>query len=643
MEQAPETYRAPVHFSVLGSLHVENGNGRVEIPGVKERTLLAHLIARVGQMVPAADLVDSLWGEAPPRTASKALQTYVLRLRNVLEPDRGGLPRLLVTDGPGYRLEIDEHAVDARRFETLLGLAHRSLAEGQHEGAEDLLGQALALWRGPAYAGFEAAAFAQAEAQRLEELRLTAMEDRWTAQLDVGRAGAVVSDVERFVREHPLRERAWGLLILGLYRGGRQGEALKAYDRVRSVLVDELDVDPGPELRTLQRRVLAQDPGWTRPVGRRCRPVCVTPTTPILGRERRARHAACCVAPGPARRRRDRGGERALRCRRDEAGGGSWPERSRGTVPRSSCLLCRMRSPAPPDGKRPRLVVADHVPVPHGGPGCLVVALGPLTANMPETAELIDLGPLDDASVSRITEQYLGAADPGALSAGPGRVRGLAGPGPRGGGGAGAPHRDAAGERGVAHRAAVQRRPGAGPGRPDRRRPEVRRDLAAPAYGPDRRVPVEGARELRHRRRGVVRGARAARGRAGRPAGRPPSGRGGGRLGQRQVVGDPGGAAGGAGRRRAARLEHLAPDRDAARSPPDAELARQALGTRQVEIGDLLAHMVRDSAAVDDARVVVVVDQLEEVWTAWDDEAERAAFLDVLADLAADPGSGSRR
>ena len=233
------TYSAKVEFAVLGPLEVSSSGVPVEIPGAKERALLAHLVASCGRMVPATDLMRTLWGEDPPRSATKSLQTFVLRLRNVLEPQRGTAPRVLVTSGPGYRLDVDPMAVDAERFVRLAQLGRESLAQDRPDTAVPTLEDALRLWRGPAYAGFQDTPFGGAESRRLDELRLGATEDLWAAELDRDRAVAAIPEIERLLGAHPLRERLWQLLVLSLYRDGQQGAALQAFERARAVLADE--------------------------------------------------------------------------------------------------------------------------------------------------------------------------------------------------------------------------------------------------------------------------------------------------------------------------------------------------------------------------------------------------------------------
>ena len=247
-------YRSRVDFAVLGPLRVEGPNGPLEVRGNKERTLLAVLVANRGRTVPTASLVEALWEQAPPPSAQKSLQTFVLRVRKAL------VPGVLVTDGGGYRLAVPAAAVDAERFAELAAAGRVALEAGRYREAASRLSAGLALWRGPAYADFGFTAFGQAQARRLEEMRLTAVEDLWAAELALGGSNTVVPEVERLVQEHPYRERLWALLVRALYRQGRQGDALGAFDRARRILADELGVEPGRELRELQAQVLAHDP-----------------------------------------------------------------------------------------------------------------------------------------------------------------------------------------------------------------------------------------------------------------------------------------------------------------------------------------------------------------------------------------------
>lgn len=229
-----------VRLRVLGPLEVEGPNGVVRLGGPKERCVLAALAVSVGEVVGEAALVDALWGDSPPRTAGKTLQNYVLRLRRALR----GCPDIrIVTRPPGYLLEAPTDAAEAADL----------LARDRHDDA-------LALWRGAAYAEFADRPFARAEAARLDELRERAQEDRVAALLDRGGHREAVGVCERLVALQPLRERRWELLMTALYRDGRQGEALTAAHRLRARLTDELGIDPGPGVRALEQAILRQEP-----------------------------------------------------------------------------------------------------------------------------------------------------------------------------------------------------------------------------------------------------------------------------------------------------------------------------------------------------------------------------------------------
>ncbi|MEV0378665.1 BTAD domain-containing putative transcriptional regulator [Nonomuraea sp. NPDC050643] len=238
-------------FHVLGPLAARLDGEPVALGRPRQRSVLGRLLAAGGQVVPVDRLIDDLYaGEAPPK-ALAAVQSYVSNLRRALEPGRS--PRaqagVLVTQPPGYALRLEAGAVDAWRFESVVGdpaAGHERLAE------------ALALWHGPAYQEFAGAHWADAEAGRLEELRLSAVERHAGAVIGLGRAAQAVPELERLAGEHPLREGAWALLARALYRCGRQGEALGALRRARAHLAAELGVDPGPELRRLEEDILAQ-------------------------------------------------------------------------------------------------------------------------------------------------------------------------------------------------------------------------------------------------------------------------------------------------------------------------------------------------------------------------------------------------
>lgn len=210
--------------------------------------MLALLVARAGQTVQVEQLTDGLWGDAPPRRARKTVQVYVANLRRALGP---GAP--LRSEPGGYRLAVGRDDVDALRFDDLLA---RARLRGDVAGYD----AALALWRGDPYADLPASDALAPEIVRLDEARAAAEEERAALVLDAGGAAGAIAELEALVRRRPLRERPWALLMRALYLAGRQADALAAYRRVRDRLVDELGVEPGPELAAMERRVLAQDP-----------------------------------------------------------------------------------------------------------------------------------------------------------------------------------------------------------------------------------------------------------------------------------------------------------------------------------------------------------------------------------------------
>ncbi len=239
-----------VEIRVLGPLEVEVAGQAVELSSKKQRSLLAVLGLRAGEVVSTDRLVEELWGETAPKAAVGSLQNLVSALRKVLGPD------LLVTRAPGYALEISPERIDVHRFERLADEARRS----RPESAAAKLREALGLWRGPALADLAYEPFAQNEIARLEELRLAAREDLFEAELELGRQAQLVAEIEALIAEHPLRERLRGLLMLALYRSGRQAEALEAYRQARETLVEQLGIDPSAELQRLEAAILRQEP-----------------------------------------------------------------------------------------------------------------------------------------------------------------------------------------------------------------------------------------------------------------------------------------------------------------------------------------------------------------------------------------------
>jgi DNA-binding SARP family transcriptional activator/RecA/RadA recombinase len=258
-----------VQFRLLGPLEAQDGERRVELGRPKQRVLLAVLLVHANHVVSLDRLIEELWGAGPPPQAAASLQTYVSNLRRTLEPDRPARApsRVLVSQPPGYRLVVGAGDLDAARFAALATEGHRLLQAQRPAAAARALREGLALWRGPALAEVADEGFAQAERNRLEELRVAALEDRLAADLDLGGHAAAVAELEELAGRYRFRERLAGLLMLALYRSGRQGEALQAFAAARRALADELGIDPGRWLRQLETGILRQDPGldWAPP------------------------------------------------------------------------------------------------------------------------------------------------------------------------------------------------------------------------------------------------------------------------------------------------------------------------------------------------------------------------------------------
>jgi DNA-binding SARP family transcriptional activator len=235
---------------LLGPLRVTDGDREIPLPRQKHRALLAVLLLHLGETLTVDRLLDELWGERPPATAKNALHNYVSHLRKTLGPE------VLRTDSAGYVLEAEPDDFDVTQFEGLLDAAR---AQAAPERASTLA-RALALWRGPALAGLEFERFAHGAASRLEELRTEAHEELVSAEMSLGRNAELIPRIEELVARNPLRERLHGQLMLALYRSGRQAEALAAYQYARRTLVDELGIEPGPSLRSLEQAILRHDP-----------------------------------------------------------------------------------------------------------------------------------------------------------------------------------------------------------------------------------------------------------------------------------------------------------------------------------------------------------------------------------------------
>ncbi|WP_422733226.1 BTAD domain-containing putative transcriptional regulator [Micromonospora sp. WMMD558] len=272
-----------VTFRVLGPLEVADRRGPVPLKGPRQRAVLARLLVARGRVVPVDRLVGDLW-ETPGDGAVAAIRTFVADLRRALEPGRPARQpgRLLVTTPPGYLLRVPADAVDAWRFEAAVTGSGRSLAEGDAASAADHLAEALAWWRGPAYAEFADTPWARGEINRLDELRMLATERRGEALLALGRSAEAAVELEQHVSARPLREDAWRLWATALYRSGRQADALAALRRARETLAAELGLDPSRRLRRLETDILTQAPGLDLPTpaagtGR------VTTTVPATG------------------------------------------------------------------------------------------------------------------------------------------------------------------------------------------------------------------------------------------------------------------------------------------------------------------------------------------------------------------------
>jgi len=248
-----------VEFRILGPLEVvDDGGAGLAVGGSRERAVLALLLLSANRVVSSERLAEDLWGERPPDGAAHALRVHVSRLRKALR--EAGCDEIVVTQAPGYLVRVDPAAVDAARFESLVAMAREQAAGGDQGQAAATLRTALGLWRGPALADVADAPLARAEAARLEEARLAALEDRVEADLACGRHGQLVAELDALTRAHPLRERLWAQRMVALYRAGRQAEALRAYQELRTFLGEELGLEPSSTLQSLEGAILRHEP-----------------------------------------------------------------------------------------------------------------------------------------------------------------------------------------------------------------------------------------------------------------------------------------------------------------------------------------------------------------------------------------------
>lgn len=242
-----------VRYRVLGSVTATVDGEPAALGGPKARALLAFLLVDAGRVVTDRRLIAGIWGDDALDGTHHAIQNHVSRLRRAIDDE-------IVRDGGGYRLDVDPMAVDAHRFVSLAAAGRDRLADAP-AAAATLFRDALALWHGEPFADLDDVPGLRAEVRRLDAARLAAVEDRVQADLDSGRHADVVVELEGLIREHPFRERLYGMHMLALYRAGRQAEALDVFQRARKALADELGIDPSPELAELHNRILAHDPG----------------------------------------------------------------------------------------------------------------------------------------------------------------------------------------------------------------------------------------------------------------------------------------------------------------------------------------------------------------------------------------------
>jgi DNA-binding SARP family transcriptional activator len=255
-----------MEFRVLGPVEVWDGTRRLDLGGPKPRALLAVLALHANRVVSTDHLVDQLWGEAPPPTARSLVQVYVSRLRQALHRSRDGSAAapMLVTRPSGYLLRLEPGELDLECFEDLTAEARRAAADGDLERAAERWCAGLALWRGPSLAGVASAVLQRTAVPRLEEARVVALEERLEIDLRRGRHAELVGELEALIASYPHRERLRHQLMLALYRSGRQAEALIVYRSTRSMLVEELGLEPSPALQRLEQAILRADPALER-------------------------------------------------------------------------------------------------------------------------------------------------------------------------------------------------------------------------------------------------------------------------------------------------------------------------------------------------------------------------------------------
>ena len=257
-----------IDFCILGPLEARDDGRAVPLGGVKQRALLGLLLLHPNETLSTDRLIEELWGERPPSSAAKAVHVRVSRLRKALAGENGnGSADLVVTRERGYELKLDPESLDSRRFERLVAEGHSELGAGRPELAASAFERALSLWRGAPLADLAYEPFAQPEIARLEDVHVAALEQLIEAKLAVGRHAEVVGQLETLIAEHPYREGLRAQLMLALYRCDRQADALQAYHEARRTLIEELGIEPGERLRGLEQAILSQDPALAVPAG----------------------------------------------------------------------------------------------------------------------------------------------------------------------------------------------------------------------------------------------------------------------------------------------------------------------------------------------------------------------------------------
>ena len=265
-------------FCILGPVVVRAAGAVRPVPGGKQRALLAALLLNANRAVSLDEIAEIFWGLAPPPSARVTIQNYVVRLRKALA-DTGG--SRISTQSRGYLIRVAAGELDADRFEAALGAARAAVRDSSWKTAAAEASAALSLWRGEPLADVDSEVLAARDVPRLAELRLQALEIRIDADLHLGRHTEVIAELQRLICDHPLRERLHGLLMLAVYRDGRQAEALAAYQHIRRLLIHELGTEPGTGLRELQQQILAVDPACS--LAARTRAVAGTGEHPASG------------------------------------------------------------------------------------------------------------------------------------------------------------------------------------------------------------------------------------------------------------------------------------------------------------------------------------------------------------------------